>query len=553
MTTYWAANNGGGSGLSSATPATLSTLWAGLVAGDTINLMDGLYQGANNMISPGLSIPGRSGTSANRITIQAVNDGAVRIDGQGLRGPLSLRQNNFWTFQGFNCSNGSGAVIAPYGSSQGCDNLIFRRIIAWNAGGSGPDNGTAFNTGNSHVFDISYSSNVLAEDCAAFGLGRNNFIAFQSTNVTFRRMWARFEGYDSNTGPHGCSQLIYRANGVKADNCIGIFSNERVHQCTNFGVDPMIFLANSDPQTLRSKISGCILYQKTSSVCNPGRGMYAYGDLPGPSLVDIRDVVVYTPIAGVAPYELLACASCTADRITGIRSTTSSFIHSSWNKTNFNESTSVASVPNIFNGASAANVCLRYQDGGLTSTPLWPWPMDDRIKAALAVAGSSALAGSSGPGFAAGTPTSEIVSIFGSIPAACLLAATPTLSISPASLSYSFFTGDPPETKTVTVSNTGAPQPMPWTVSDNQTWLSESPTSSADVGTFGATVDPAGLVAGSYGGTITVTAPAATSSPTLVPVTILITATTAVDTPTISVGGRGVMKIKRRIGWGHGG
>jgi len=82
-------------------------------------------------------------------------------------------------------------------------------------------------------------------------------------------------------------------------------------------------------------------------------------------------------------------------------------------------------------GAQGARNCYDYVDGQLQDgqggrplAPLWPWPMDDRIKAALARAnaagtGGSPLAGVVGPGYAANTATSEIVSRYGAIPAQC--------------------------------------------------------------------------------------------------------------------------------------
>jgi hypothetical protein len=90
---------------------------------------------------------------------------------------------------------------------------------------------------------------------------------------------------------------------------------------------------------------------------------------------------------------------------------------------NIQECTDLGNCPNFYTGVGGpgpgARACLRYQDGTLTRTPLWPWPMDDRIKAALAWDGAPPLAGSAGPGYAAHTVTSEIVSRYGPLPADC--------------------------------------------------------------------------------------------------------------------------------------
>jgi hypothetical protein len=84
----------------------------------------------------------------------------------------------------------------------------------------------------------------------------------------------------------------------------------------------------------------------------------------------------------------------------------------------------IGNCPNFYTGTpggAGSQMCYQYQDGTLTSTPLWPWPMDDRIKQALQRSGiGPSLSGSAGPGYAAGTVTSEIVARYGPVPAPCL-------------------------------------------------------------------------------------------------------------------------------------
>jgi hypothetical protein len=84
----------------------------------------------------------------------------------------------------------------------------------------------------------------------------------------------------------------------------------------------------------------------------------------------------------------------------------------------------VDNCPNLFSGQGAggrqgARLCHRYVNGTLTEEKLWPWPMDDRIKVALARGGSQPLSGEAGPGYAAGTVTAEIVARYGPIAATC--------------------------------------------------------------------------------------------------------------------------------------
>jgi hypothetical protein len=103
------------------------------------------------------------------------------------------------------------------------------------------------------------------------------------------------------------------------------------------------------------------------------------------------------------------------------------------------ENDTFANLPNFYTGDGPGGIlgarnCFEYTGGytaggesatvSLSSTKLWPWRMDDRIKAALARnraagRGGSALAGGAGSGYQAATVTSEIASRYGPIPAAC--------------------------------------------------------------------------------------------------------------------------------------
>ncbi|MGQ0666234.1 MAG: BACON domain-containing protein, partial [Nitrospiraceae bacterium] len=66
-----------------------------------------------------------------------------------------------------------------------------------------------------------------------------------------------------------------------------------------------------------------------------------------------------------------------------------------------------------------------------------------------------------------------------------------------------------PTNQNVTLTNTGGT--LNWTASDNTSWLSVTPGSGSGSGTLTASVNTAGLAAGTYNGTITVTA---TGAPT---------------------------------------
>jgi hypothetical protein len=88
-------------------------------------------------------------------------------------------------------------------------------------------------------------------------------------------------------------------------------------------------------------------------------------------------------------------------------------IASDWSGTNRFWGATLGAVPNPYTGIGGDGpLCFRYVNGVKTNIPLWPWPMDQRIKTAIAISGSSALAGD-------GTVTGEVQSLLGPIPDKC--------------------------------------------------------------------------------------------------------------------------------------
>lgn len=148
-----------------------------LQPGDTLVLLDGIYR---QSISP----YGVSGSADGRITIRALNDGKVVIDGERQRVPVDLTEPYF-DVEGIIFKNSSESVLAIHSS-----NNIFRRISGYNA-----------NTdGNSHVFEI-VGSNNLIEDCVASGSGRKMILIFsgldpEGQHNTIRRCFASYREQD---------------------------------------------------------------------------------------------------------------------------------------------------------------------------------------------------------------------------------------------------------------------------------------------------------------------------------------------------------------------
>ncbi|HEY6348997.1 MAG TPA: family 16 glycoside hydrolase [Candidatus Angelobacter sp.] len=105
-----------------------------------------------------------------------------------------------------------------------------------------------------------------------------------------------------------------------------------------------------------------------------------------------------------------------------------------------------------------------------------------------------------------------------------------TLALNLNSLSFAAVTGGAnPSAQNVAVSNSGTGT-LNWTAGSNAGWLNVSPASGANAGTLQVSANIAGLVAGTYTGTVTVSATGANNSPQPIGVTLL------VSSPILGVG-----------------
>ena len=172
---YYASPNGGGNGLSQSSPFKIANFWKVASPGKTLCLLDGVYSDA---IKPPQNL---NGTASARITVRALNDGKVRINGGGVRTPVSLANNDYFVLEGFDVHNSSGSVVHI---SSGADHNVVRRVCAWDA---------ADNT-NTVVWAVHYNTGNLLEDVCGFGSGRKIYSNSQNgNNVTISRAWGRWE------------------------------------------------------------------------------------------------------------------------------------------------------------------------------------------------------------------------------------------------------------------------------------------------------------------------------------------------------------------------
>jgi hypothetical protein len=123
-------------------------------------------------------------------------------------------------------------------------------------------------------------------------------------------------------------------------------------------------------------------------------------------------------------YHTVAPTGLVFANTTSIRGSKGDVIDSVWSGENRSAGTSLGAVPNPWTTTgSGANLCYRWNNRALTNQPLWPWPMNERIKAATAMAGAYR-----GPCFncsggrlarTATDVTAEVQALLGTIPQAC--------------------------------------------------------------------------------------------------------------------------------------
>ena len=413
---YYASPNGVGNGSTLSTPFTISKFWSVARPGKTLCLLDGIYTGSSSMIDPPDDL---SGASGNPITIKALNDGKVTINGQGVRRPVLLNRNNYFVLEGFNAHSSNDMSVVRITRSQ---YNVVRRVVAWDA----PD-------GNDAIVSVGGSQHTLWEDVAAWGIGRKVFEASQGGNfTTCRRCWGRWEG-SHQVGPKMTYTLAYNNYNMIIENSIGTWSGEKMQESyilrcigaqtyskcgqtqNNYSIDQPIGIFAADrmdgDNTVHSKILGSIAYI-THNDKFPAAALY--GSMAGMNAIEHRDNVAYIEpgsYSNVLTFSLQNNSQGGKDLIarnlTGIGGKIYS-IGSQWKQSNISSGGMIGDVGSIFISTKGAQICKRYKDGILTNEPLWPWPMNQRIKDAMIQSGRSPV-----------DVTQTIEKMFGPIPNEC--------------------------------------------------------------------------------------------------------------------------------------
>src|SRR5918996_1416044 len=205
---YYASSRGTGNGLSLSSPFKIINFWSVAKPGQTLCLLDGIYTGNHSMIFPPENL---HGSSESPITVRALNDGKVLINGQGSEVPIRLYHNNWFVIEGVNACCSKQDVVGIFQSSHN----VVRRVAGWNAADA-----------NRMIFALAGGTHNLFEDIAGWGIARKILESCCNANfTTVRRFWGRWDG-SHFVGPKMTLSLAYDNTDILVENAIGAWSGE---------------------------------------------------------------------------------------------------------------------------------------------------------------------------------------------------------------------------------------------------------------------------------------------------------------------------------------
>jgi hypothetical protein len=213
-TTYYISPNGSDnySGFSTSTPwKTFAYAIPQLIPGDTLVLMDGIYDLSN---SGYISISAKNGTPESPITIKAENERKAFLKGDG-RSVIHLANCEWWNIEGLRTKGFDNIEFRAYGHViriEKSNHINLRRMLITHSNRSS----------NLHLMIIDGSSNVLVEESELYYYHRHAIIGWGgSYNLTYRRNYVHSRSYD-DLGCDGCYQSGSPGRGSEPTSFYGV-------------------------------------------------------------------------------------------------------------------------------------------------------------------------------------------------------------------------------------------------------------------------------------------------------------------------------------------
>jgi hypothetical protein len=189
----------------------------------------------------------------------------------------------------------------------------------------------------------------------------------------------------------------------------GTYTNYRVNQ--PYGIFGNDGFTGSD-KNARTRLLGSLAYVRGSDRFNPDQAVFVT-KIDSIELANTTAYIEPGTHTNKRPFALYNLQLSTgqnlvARNLTGIGGA-GSYYGSEWKKSAIADGALLSAVGGLFTApATGANLCYQYQDGALTTKPLWPWPMNQRIIEATAQSGRAAV-----------DVTATVEKLLGTIPAAC--------------------------------------------------------------------------------------------------------------------------------------
>jgi hypothetical protein len=417
--THWASPGGTGTTCTETAPCLVRTWTTSTTLaqpGRTLCLNDGTYlRSAGGTIEPLETI---AGTADRPITVRALHDGRVLIDAEHKGWAVYLAiGNEYWHIWGLNARNGKESLYRFRSS-----HARGYRLIGWDGTDGEGDSNIFMLTGN--------PQDTVIEDCAGWGMNsRKIFEASQSTSpdqdmqfTGFRRCWGEFNDWPEGVSqPTDTYQLGYRSRQQQFENVIGTW--DLLGQPGGLEA-PFSFFYDclaSDLDVHGTRVVGSIFYAKNGQSFTPNAALTGYctKNLVFQDVVGFIDTdfptkrpFVMNAQESVGPQTGNVCQNCLA-----IHAGTPSLIHAQagWTFPNFHEGQGLAAATGgVSPFVLLPAICKRYVQGTQTDTPLWPWPLEQRILEARMASG-----------YAPVSVTDTVEAMLGTIPPQCRTDSTP--------------------------------------------------------------------------------------------------------------------------------
>jgi len=194
--TYYLSTQGAdsNSGNSSNSPwKTFSFAIPKLLPGDTLILVDGIYNGSNSGYpSIQCGVNAVNGTAQTPISIRAENERKAFLQGTGNEWVLFIRDCSYWSFHGLRLAsadtNGSSQAQAIYALTS--SHLSFQRLLV--------SHNNRYQ--NSALLILEYTDDSLIEESEFYSFHRHGVSASHGNNNTFRRNYVNSRNYADLSG-----------------------------------------------------------------------------------------------------------------------------------------------------------------------------------------------------------------------------------------------------------------------------------------------------------------------------------------------------------------